>query len=60
MTSKNTAQGRYDGFDVMPIAGEWRPGRSGRTRADLDPWSGETLTEIPLAGADDLDEAYRA
>jgi aldehyde dehydrogenase (NAD+) len=28
--------------------------------ADTDPWSGATLTEIPLASAEDLDQAYRA
>ncbi|TDC75982.1 aldehyde dehydrogenase family protein [Actinomadura sp. 7K507] len=55
-----SAPERYDGFDVMPIAGEWRAGRSGESKADLDPWSGDTLTEIALADADDLDEAYRA
>jgi aldehyde dehydrogenase (NAD+) len=27
-------------------------------RADRDPWSGETLAEIPLADSADLDEAY--
>ncbi|HWT91440.1 MAG TPA: aldehyde dehydrogenase family protein [Solirubrobacteraceae bacterium] len=48
----------YDGFDTMPIAGAWRAGRSGDTQADTDPWSGETLTEIPLANREDLDEAY--
>ena len=51
---------RYEGFDRMPIAGEWRAGRSGDTKADTDPWSGDTLTEIPLASADDLDDAFRA
>ena len=47
------------GFGTMPIAGEWRPGRSGRTGADTDPWSGDTLLELPLASADDLDAAFR-
>lgn len=60
MSARAGAPERYGGFDVMPIAGAWRGGRSGRSRADLDPWSGETLTEIPLADADDLDEAFRA
>jgi aldehyde dehydrogenase (NAD+) len=53
-----SAPPRYDGFDVMPLGGEWRSGRSGETRADRDPWSGETLAEIPLADSADLDEAY--
>ncbi|GAA1885310.1 aldehyde dehydrogenase family protein [Actinomadura bangladeshensis] len=50
----------YTGFDRMPIAGEWRAGRSDGRREDTDPYTGEVLTEIGLAGADDLDEAYRA
>ncbi|QFG27001.1 aldehyde dehydrogenase family protein [Actinomadura sp. WMMB 499] len=54
------ASARYEGFDTMPIGGVWRGGRSGRSRADTDPWSGDTLTEIPLADAGDLDEAFRA
>lgn len=44
----------------MPIAGEWRAGRSDGIREDTDPYTGEVLTEIGPAGADDLDEAYRA
>lgn len=58
----NSEQGaeRYPAFDSMPIAGRWRSGSSGKTQADLDPWSGGTLTEIPLATADDLDEAVAA
>ncbi|MBN1092547.1 aldehyde dehydrogenase family protein [Blastococcus sp. TML/M2B] len=48
----------YDGFDRMPIAGTWRAGRAGKTATDTDPYTGETLTEIPLADAEDLDEAY--
>lgn len=50
----------YPDFTSMPIGGQWRAGRSGKTGADDDPWSGQTLTEIPLAGAEDLDEAFRA
>lgn len=50
----------YTGFDRMPLADRWRAGRSGRTRKDTDPYTGDTLTEIPLADATDLDEAYRA
>ena len=50
----------YPEFTSMPIGGEWRAGASGDTLANLDPWSGETLLELPLASADDLDEAYAA
>lgn len=49
---------RYEGFDTMPIAGTWRPGTAGLAAADHDPYTGEVLTEIPLAGRDDLEEAY--
>lgn len=42
----------------MPIGGQWRGGRAGKTGTDSDPWSGDTLTEIPLASAEDLDEAF--
>src|SRR5690349_16164148 len=44
----------------MPIAGEWRAGCSDDVKADTDPWSGETLTELRQATADDLDQAFRA
>ncbi|MFD8454767.1 aldehyde dehydrogenase family protein [Streptomyces coelicoflavus] len=53
-------QDGYTGFDRMPIAGEWRAGRAGGARKDIDPYTGEVLAEIELAGADDLDQAYRA
>jgi len=44
----------------MPIAASWRQGRSGKVCAVHDPYSGETILEIPLADARDVDEAYRA
>lgn len=50
----------YPDFTTMPVGGQWRAGRSGKTGADNDPWNGQTLTEIPLASAEDLDEAFRA
>jgi aldehyde dehydrogenase (NAD+) len=50
----------YQGFDAMPIAGKWRPGSSDETRADEDPWNGETLTELRLADESDLDAAFEA
>lgn len=59
MTTATSAPPRYDGFDRMPIAGTWRAGNAGATATDTDPYTGETLTEIPLANAEDLDEAYR-
>ncbi|MGY1804064.1 aldehyde dehydrogenase family protein [Blastococcus sp. SYSU D00922] len=58
--SPDDAPARYDGLDRMPIAGTWRPGSSKRTATDTDPYTGETLTELRLADADDLDQAYTA
>ncbi|OBG77096.1 MULTISPECIES: aldehyde dehydrogenase family protein [unclassified Mycobacterium] len=49
---------RYGPFTSMPIGTRWRTGSSGEKRADTDPWTGETLTEIAQADAGDLDEAY--
>lgn len=51
---------RYSGFDAQYIAGQWRPGRQGGKRIDTDPYSGETLVEIPMANVEDLDEAYQS
>jgi aldehyde dehydrogenase (NAD+) len=45
---------------MMPLAGVWRPGSSGKIAADTDPWSGDTLAEIPLASTDDLEDAMAA
>ena len=59
MAPQMSAPERYGGLDVMPIAGTWRGGSAGRIGADLDPWSGDTLVEIPLADAEDVNEAYR-
>ena len=50
----------YERLDAQFIAGKWREGRSGKRRADRDPFTGETLIEIPLANAQDVDDAYRA
>ena len=48
----------YPSFTEMPIGRTWRAGSAGKTRDDRNPWSGEVLTSIPQANADDLDEAY--
>ena len=56
-TAARGAPPRYESFTTMPLGGAWRPGSSGKTAADTDPWSGEILTELPLADAGDLDEA---
>lgn len=50
----------YEGFDVMPLAGEWRTGSGEGTAIDVNPWSGDTLTKLRQASTEDLDEAYEA
>ncbi|NKQ52176.1 aldehyde dehydrogenase family protein [Amycolatopsis sp. K13G38] len=50
----------YTGLDRMPIGRDWRPGRAGKTATDTDPYTGGTLTEIPLASAGDVEDAYAA
>lgn len=47
-------------FDRMPIGAHWRAGAAGESRPTTDPYHGDTLVEIPLASAADVDEAYRA
>src|SRR5690242_8123874 len=48
----------YSGFDQVFIAGRWQNGRSDRPNRDVNPWTGETLTEISQATREDLDAAY--
>ena len=50
----------YGGFDKQFIDGRWRTGTSGKTGRDTNPYNGELLEEIPLAGPADLEEAMRA
>jgi aldehyde dehydrogenase (NAD+) len=50
---------RYE-ITRLPIAGVWREGRSGTTAPDVNPYNGETLVEIALANAQDVDDAYNA
>ena len=50
----------YEGFDTMPINGEWRPGRSGQTAVDVNPYTKDDIVTIPLADESDVDDAYRA
>ena len=50
----------YDGFDKLPIGGVWKHGSSAKRAADLDPYTGDTLVEIPLASRADVDAAYAA
>ncbi len=50
----------WGGFEHQYIAGEWRSGTADGANADVDPYTNKTLVEIPLAGQDDLDAAFRA
>jgi aldehyde dehydrogenase (NAD+) len=50
----------YDGMTGQFIDGRDRAGRAGRSRADLNPFTGEKIAEISLASAADLDDAYAA
>ncbi|HYR87761.1 MAG TPA: aldehyde dehydrogenase family protein [Terriglobia bacterium] len=50
----------YTDFDNQYIDGIWRPGHRGATTKDLDPYTGKTLIEIPLADPTDVDEAFRS
>ncbi|WP_018077085.1 aldehyde dehydrogenase family protein [Thiobacillus denitrificans] len=49
----------YQNLTLLPIAGQWREGTSGRTLDVADPFTGDTLLSLPMAGREDLDEAYR-
>jgi aldehyde dehydrogenase (NAD+) len=50
----------YSGFTGQYIAGEWLAGTAGKTARSVNPYNGETLAEIALAGVADLDKAYAA
>lgn len=57
MTTERTP---YSDFSGQYIGGEWRPGSAGKTHINVNPYNGETLAEIALADAADLDAAYDA
>ncbi|MFI9723712.1 aldehyde dehydrogenase family protein [Streptomyces sp. NPDC052396] len=42
------------------IDGEWRAGTGSWDIVDFNPYDGEKLTSITVAGADEVDQAYRA
>ncbi|OYW92302.1 MAG: aldehyde dehydrogenase, partial [Pseudomonadales bacterium 32-61-5] len=50
----------YTAFDGQFIDGVWRKGRSGKVRADDNPYNGEVVAEIALADMQDLEDAYAA
>lgn len=49
----------YAGFDNLFIAGKWRPGRA-KPRPNVNPWTEQTIADVPQADADDLEDAYQA
>ncbi|MCU1236010.1 MAG: Aldehyde dehydrogenase [Candidatus Solibacter sp.] len=50
----------WSGFDRQYVNGAWRTGRSSRRVQDVNPFTGETILEIPSADQTDLDEAYHS
>lgn len=50
----------YKQFELQPLGTTWRRGSSPQNLQDLDPYTGETLVEIPLATRNDVDHAYRS
>jgi aldehyde dehydrogenase (NAD+) len=59
-TPKRQPPQPYDGFEQLPIAGVWRSGSGGRRLSDRNPYTGETLLEIPVGDRDDLNAAYES
>ena len=57
---KTQSPSHYEGFDLLPIAGEWRRGNSGHKLIDRNPYTGETLLEILQGDRDDLNAAYES
>lgn len=50
----------YDGFDLLPLGGQWKRGNSQNRLVDRNPYNGEILLEIAHADRSDLDAAYAA
>lgn len=55
-----TSPAAYQGLNLQYIAGEWRPGASGRTATNVNPFDGSDLGSFSLASRDDVDAAYKA
>ncbi len=56
----HNAPAPYAGLGKQFINGQWRTGTAGKIAANVNPFSGETLIEIPLAGVRDADQAMAA
>lgn len=48
----------YPTFDLMPIAGLWRPGSGKKRLRDASPYDGRLLVEMAQADRADLERAY--
>jgi aldehyde dehydrogenase (NAD+) len=59
-TTPRAAPANYDGFERMPIGGQWREGGGGEFLDDVGPYTGAVLVRIKLAEERDLDEAFRS
>jgi aldehyde dehydrogenase (NAD+) len=57
---QSTRLSPYTGFDRLFIGGAWRQGKGQKALKDCNPYTGETILEIPEGGRDDLEEAYSA
>jgi len=47
----------YPKFDLLPIAGLWRPGGSKKRLEDRNPYSGALLVEMQQCNRADVEEA---
>ncbi|MEO1870889.1 MAG: hypothetical protein ABGX80_13555 [Cobetia sp.] len=43
----------YQNLEQLPLAGEWRAGRAGKTLEVLDPFDQSSLLSISMANAED-------
>ena len=53
-------QAPYEGFSLQYINGIWRSGTSGKTAVNSNPYTGDPVMEIPLAGKEDMEAAILA
>src|ERR1700739_4690204 len=51
---------QYCALNKQYIAGVWKEGTSSKVIADRNPFNGQLIAEFRLAGADDIDAAYRS
>ncbi|MGO4852388.1 aldehyde dehydrogenase family protein [Phaeovulum sp. W22_SRMD_FR3] len=60
MNQHSFAKPAYSGFTGQFIGGRWVDGTAGRMAKDINPYNDAVLTEISLASAADLEQAYAA